>query len=433
MSVGLGALVLTAMLAAPGAAVGAPGGPDLVNGKKAGPVAIPVTQKTVASLPLTKGRWLVIAKAVLAGTGGSNGAHLGVECRLVLGSRSDRVTAAPTGQGLGGSRVPILLTTAGKLKGSGPAQLRCTAEVGAAVKIRDIRLTAIRVGTLTTRRTSVPAVARVGPSATSGSGEPLVISAKQGASASVDGDGTYQPVAALPLAAGRWWILAKGVGFGATADVSYRCRITADGDADVIGLPIGSPGTPGAEAPFALQVAHDFAAPGTALLECRGDHGFTLGNVVINALKVGTLTSDALPSPAATTGSGTPVVVSGWNDGPIGVPVDGTLRTVLSRPLSAGKWLVIAKASFEAEGVPADLVRGVACQLGFSGYKDDVELRYEDGISRVGSVVLQVPASSSGAQSAVLRCRRTDAGGTGGLLFVKITALKLGSILSWKI
>jgi hypothetical protein len=176
----------------------------LVNGKKPGPVSIRVQQRTVASLPLTRGRWLVFAKAVLAGTGGTTGTHLGVDCRLSLGSRSDLVSAAPTWDHQEGSRVPILLTTAGKLRGSGSALLRCAGEVGGAVKIRDIRMHAIKVGTLTRRGTVTPAGATVGPSATSGTGKPVVISAKQASPKSVNGDGAFHPVAQLPLSAGRW-------------------------------------------------------------------------------------------------------------------------------------------------------------------------------------------------------------------------------------
>ena len=432
MTVALSAVVLGAALFAPSAATAASGSPHLVNGKKAGPVAIPVTQKTVASLPLTKGRWLVFAKAVLAGTGGSAFEHLGVDCRLTVGSRSDLVSAAPAPENADGSRVPMLLTTAGKLRSSGSALLRCAAENGGTVKIRDIRMTAIRVGTLTTRSTVTPAGRRIGPSATSGTGKPIVVSAKQASPRAVNGDAVFHPVAQLPLAAGRWWIVVKGVASDGTTESTYRCRVSAGGDADVVRFPLGLSGIPIDTEPIALQVVHDFGAPGSALLECLGDHDFQVGNVVMTAIKVGKLTNEMRPAPVATTGSGSPRVIAGWNDGPLGVPVSGDLTTILTQPLPKGKWLVVAKAWFEAGSVPSDSVlRRVTCQLGFGGVKDDVELRYWNNVTHVGAVVLQVPASTQGAQSAVLRCRRTEAGGTGDLLWVKIVALKLGSILAW--
>lgn len=250
----------------------------------------------------------------------------------------------------------------------------------------------------------------------------------------MNGNGAPHPVAQLPLAAGRWWIVVKGVAFDGSTDTSYRCRVSAGGDADIIRFPLALPGIAGDAEPFALQVVHDFGAPGSALLECLGDHDFRVRNVVINAIKVGTLTNEFRASPAATTGSGTPRVISGWNDGPIGVPVGDDLTTVLTQPLPKGKWLVVAKAWFEAGSVPSNgVLRRVACQLDFSGYKDDAELRYRNNVTHVGMLVLQVPTGSPGGQSAILRCRRTEAGGTGELLFVKITALKLGSILSWKL
>ena len=66
MVMALGALVIAASTAAPGAAgaatPSAAGGlPALVQGKKAGPMTIRKQQRTVASLALTKGRWLVFA------------------------------------------------------------------------------------------------------------------------------------------------------------------------------------------------------------------------------------------------------------------------------------------------------------------------------------------------------------------------------------
>ena len=429
LAVALGAIVLTTALVPYGAAIAAPGDPALVNGKKPGPVSIPVQQRTVASLALTKGRWLVIAKAVLAGTGGTTGTHLGVDCRLTLGSRSDLVSAAPTRDDQDGSRVPILLTTAGKLRGSGSAVLRCAAEVGGAVKIRDIRMTAIKVGTLTTRSTVTPAGRRVGTSATSGSGKPVVISAKQASPRSIDGDNVFHPVAQVPLSAGRWWIVVKGVADQGSTNATYQCGISAGGDGDLIQFPIASPGEPGDAEPFALQVVHDFASSGIARLDCKGVFDYRVRNVVINAIKVGTLTNEFRA--AATTGSGTPRVISGWNNGPIAVPSSSTLSTILTQPLPQGKWLVFAKAWFEADGVPDSTVRRVACQLGFSGFKDDVELRYRNDISRVGVMVLQVPASSPGGQSAILRCRRTHGDHAGSMMWVKITAIRLKSILSW--
>jgi hypothetical protein len=226
--------------------------------------------------------------------------------------------------------------------------------------------------------------------------------------------------------------VVKGVAFDGDTNTTYECGISAGGDGDLIRFPIATPGTAGDAEPFALQVVHDFASPGIAQLACKGVFDYRVRNVVINAIKVGKLTNEFRA--ADTTGSGTPRVISGWNNGPIAVPVSGTLSTVLTQPLPKGKWLVLAKAWFEASGVPSDIVvRRVACQLDFSGFKDDVELRYRNNVTRVGVVVLQVPASSPGGQSAILRCRRTQMGDTGEMLWVKITALRLRSILSWQL
>jgi hypothetical protein len=432
MVVVLGTLVLAAVMAASGAASAAPGGPALVHGKKTGPVLIPGKQRTVGSLPLTKGRWSVIAKGTIVGTGGKSGAHLGVTCQLKLGSRKDVITAVPARQDGAGSRISILLTTAGQLKGSGTASLRCKGQVAGATKIRDIRITATKVGKLTTRSTVTPVGAAIGPAATTGSGKPVLISAKQPSARTVSGDGGYHPVTQLPLAAGRWWIVVKGVGDQASAGSGdYRCQVTTGGLADEIQFPIQPVGEPGDAQPFALVATHDFASSGMAVLECAGDNDFRVRNVVITAMRLGSLTTDF--QPLVTSGSGNPRLTIGWNDGPIAVPVGSNLVEMLSQPLPKGKWLVVAKAGFKANDFTNSQLLQLRCELGFSGVKDVVELRFKEGQGRVGMVALQVPASSSGARSAVLRCRLPKAGATGELLYVKVSALKLGSILAWKL
>lgn len=432
MVVVLGTLVIAAVMAASGVASAASGSPALVHGKKTGPVSIPAKQRTVAALPLTKGRWSVIAKGTVVGAGGKSGAHLGVTCQLKLASRKDVITAVPSVKGGAGSRVSILLTTAGKLKGSGSASLRCKGQVAGKAKIRDIRITATKVGKLTTRSTVTPA-GRVGPAATTGSGKPVVVSAKQGSPRAVNGDGEFHPVTQVPLAAGRWWIVAKGVGDKASAGgFGYRCQVSTDGLlADEIQFPIGSAGQSGDAQPFGLVTTHDFATSGAAVLECAGDSDFRVRNVVITAMRLGSLTTEF--QPVVTTGSGNPRLTIGWNDGPVAVPVGSNLVTMLSQPLPKGKWLVVAKAGFRANDFTDSDLLQLRCELGFSGVKDVVELRFEQGQGRVGMVALQVPASSSGARSAVLRCRLPKAGADGELMYVKVSALKLGSILAWKL
>ena len=422
------AVLMLATIVSSSVVVGASGNPVLVRGKKAGPIKITKQQKTFGSLPLTKGHWLVMSKAVLAGMGGKNGAYLGVDCKLSLGTRSDRISAAPQRQNKDGSRVPVLLTTAGKLKGSGRAKLKCSADVGGAVKIRDIEMTAIKVGKLTTRSTLKPAVA---PSGTSGSGKPVVISAKQSTASAVNGDGSWREVARVPISGGRWWIVAKGIAEQGGASDSYECRVSVNGAAGDVGFALGAPGTAGDTRPFSLQVASDVGVAGPAVIECRADADFRVRKVVINAIRVGTLTIDALP--AVTSGSGKPRVISWVDSGPLAVPVAGKPQNILTSSLPDGKWLVFATASFKAGGIPDSTIRRVNCQLDFSGFKDNVELRYEDTVHRVGSMVMQVPTDTSGSPTVHLRCRRTPGGGSGEILDVTISALKLKKITAWKI
>ena len=77
-------------------------------------------------------------------------------------------------------------------------------------------------------------------------------------------------------------------------------------------------------------------------------------------------------------------------------------------------------------------MRRVACQLAFSGVKHVAGWRYRSDVARVGVMVLQVPAATPGGEAARLRSRRTRAGGSGDMMWVKITAIRLRSIAEFR-
>ena len=183
--------------------------------------------------------------------------------------RSDLVTAVPDGQNGAGSRVPIVLTAAGILKGSANTTVSCEAEVRGATKIRDIRVTAVKVGTLTTRQTVSPAAS---PAATTGSGKPVLISAKQGSPRDIVGGGTFQSVGSIPLSAGLWWIDRQGRR-RRSERVRHRLRLPAhdrwgSGRRRRLGLRSAGP-NPGDAVPFALVGIHEFASPGNVRWSVR--------------------------------------------------------------------------------------------------------------------------------------------------------------------
>ena len=249
----LTALVLLAGLATSAVPVAAASrGPTVYWGAKTGPMDIPAPLiGTVAVLPLPPGRYFVTATAVLLGRGifpAEDDPTAG--CVLQVGSASDEVMAAPTWAGRAGSRVPILLTVAGRLKSPGKARLRCGGETRPEnVGIRDIRIMALKVGRLTTRRNASPA-------RTTGSGSPRVISVSDQGGASIAGDDRYHDASTLALPAGRWWIIAKAVATkGGAPRETYMCSLVAGSDHDDTAFGMTAPESrPGFSMPLGLQV-----------------------------------------------------------------------------------------------------------------------------------------------------------------------------------
>jgi len=408
-------------------------GPYVITGSKAGPIDIPSakvsTGKTIAALSLPEGGWFVTAKAVLVGAGPVGSNH-GPGCALIVGSvaRADEVFATPAGDGRDGSRVPILLTTAGRLSSPGKAKLRCVLEVDSPgqTRIRDIRITALRAGTLTTWE-------GVTVAKTTGTGSPQVISLRMSSSESVTiaGDGADHHVGRLDLPAGRWWVVAKAVAVnsgGVSDDVSCRLDVGGDFDDQRFHLSLPSAGT---LMPLALQAVHAFDSPGSVVLHCRGSIGFTIVVVTITAVEPGRLTNVPLGGgPTWSKGAGLPRVISGWSNGPIPVAPGSTWTTVATLNLRAGRWTILGKLFFEAESVPPSAERRrLICRLAWAGAQDRSEVVYADNVTRVAPLVLSVAGQSSSAGSAVLQCRRTTAGGTGAVWLVKMTALKAGSLV----
>ena len=304
-------LVSSVALAAP---VSAANGPRVFYGGKAGPVKVPAKLKTVASMALPNGGWLIMAKAQLVGIGGSPAGHLGVQCRLTLGKRSDHISAAPTPLQRDGSYVPVLLTLASRVKNPAKANLRCVGEEGGNVVIRSIRMTAMKTGKLSTRVASSPPT-------TTGSGMPVVLSAKYKGATPVLGDSTYRTVGKLGVGRGAWWFVAKAVASNGNTTDDAACLLDAGGDFDVVDFGMSAPGYAGDSMPLGLQVVHVFDALGQAVLSCKAPYGFKVRDVVISAIKAGRLTNHNTDGgPAWTVGSGSPKTISGWSNGPTDVP-----------------------------------------------------------------------------------------------------------------
>ncbi len=383
---------------------------------------IPAKLKTVASMALPNGGWLIMAKAQLVGIGGSPAGHLGVQCRLTLGKRSDHISAAPTPLQRDGSYIPVLLTLASRVKNPAKANLRCVGEEGGNVVIRSIRMTAMKTGKLSTRVASSPPT-------TTGSGMPVVLSAKYKGATPVLGDSTYRTVGKLGVGRGAWWFVAKAVASNGNTTDDAACLLDAGGDFDVVDFGMSAPGYPGDSIPLGLQVVHVFDSPGQAVLSCKAPYGFKVRDVVISAIKAGRLTNHNTDGgPTWTVGSGSPRIISGWSNGPTDIPV-GTYKTVGSMALTRGNWMVLAKEWFDAAGVPSDVVtRRAQCRVVIVGTADESAIQYGNNVSHIGPMFQSMVQGDNGPFTVKLRCRRTAAGGSGSVSFVKMTAVRLGSI-----
>jgi|GEM_PF-3418218 len=435
----LTALVMLLGLSVPPAGVAAAGDPTVYWGAKAGPVSIPAKKwRTVAALPLPKGRYSVTATATLMGRS-SPDYYQRVTCRLVLGDWRDLVKAVPARED-GGSRVPIMLSVAGRLPSPAKARLRCYgAGAQSHVAIRDIRMTAIKVGRLTLQ----DGVGSGAKRRTLGSASPRAISAKSIVGAFVHGTDTYQTVGSLDLPKGRWWVTAKAVAYArgnpGLSSTNYYCRLRTGVDHDDLRFEMVSHASPAdsSRVPLGLQVVHSFPAAGAAVLQCQAPssmHSTTMliDHVVITAVKAGRITNIRLDAPGRwDAGQGSPRVISGWDNGPVNIPIRSTYKTIGKLDLPKGRWTVLAKLWFAARwpgGPPSD-AGTTHCRLKFGSHKSPTQYRYGSEFTRYEPLVMSINHHATTKGPVKLQCRRVAREGLGRAHYIKITAMKAGSLI----
>jgi hypothetical protein len=171
------------------------------------------------------------------------------------------------------------------------------------------------------------------------------------------------------------------------------------------------------------------SGPSVVELLCRGVNAFDIDRVVMTAVRAGTLTTRSMDTGAQTrVGSGQPRIFMGHSDGPRPIVVSDTFKLVRRISLPAGRWSVLAKLWFEAAGeINSDM--GVLCRLRGGGKRDGTELRYANNPSRIGPMFLALTYESVEPGWLELRCRRTHADGSADAMFIRIVAMKLGSLV----
>jgi hypothetical protein len=105
-----------------------------------GPVTLSVEPKTVLSVRVPAGSYVILAKAVLPTSG------IVVECRVTAGNDFDRAQLNGDGSGPLLGQQAFTLTVLHRSSSSFRARLRCGGDQGP--NLRDLKLTAIRVNNL---------------------------------------------------------------------------------------------------------------------------------------------------------------------------------------------------------------------------------------------------------------------------------------------
>ena len=371
------------------------------------------TQTTVSGPTLAAGTWWVTVTAELDASQTSATTEGETICQLVNGVSSsildDSRWMLDFGNDTGRAVVSVLLTGVTTSSVSWRPDVTCSTK---ATGVSGIDLTFVRIDA-------------VGGSLTS-SGGPRLKTTAAGAT-TFAGDTNFHTAGSIDLGAGRWSILAKAIvrDPSLSVPVNVTCRLhpsASDNDLTTLSLVQGST-SPGNKGELGIQVAHDFSAATTVNLACRGDSagGFAVDKVEIVALKAGKLTRGPLGGSLTTSGSGTPAVRSGFHTGSVSIPVSGSLTTLVSLALPAGKWYVSAKALVHGSNM------SIECHLvndEGGGSLDDTFVRGDPGGST--GLYMQNPVDELNAVHEALQCRSDAAGAS--LSNIRITAIQAKSI-----
>ncbi|HYI23376.1 MAG TPA: hypothetical protein VEX62_12175 [Candidatus Limnocylindrales bacterium] len=385
-------------------------------GERAGPVTISGGSNitTIASLTVPVGTWVAFAKM---------DAHVeelarDVVCELTSPGEYQRIrtrAGAAFHEAPGVANVSLnVVHTFTDLPGK--FRLRCRAE-DPGVTARNVRLIAMRVGTLTEHSLEL------GSSTTTGSTKPEVIHAHTQSAVSVYSD-NFRSIATLPLPDGRWWIqayLSVVETESSGAPIGYECQMTVGGQTDAVDGTL-DPGD-------ATMVSFNIAAiitPRTTLddvrVRCKAEFGgaFEAGQMSITAMKLGTLTRVDLAGGSTTTsGEGKPVAIHGQR---LTAPdLDKTYKNVGEFGFG-GSFIASAKiTAIDGETVQCRLRDGLDSDQSMEEYPDYGR-----------TMAMQIASSDSPRirRTLSVQCRDPDYASqpAGDVEYVKITALRLGTL-----
>jgi hypothetical protein len=339
----------------------------------------------------------------------------------------------PGAAGDDGSKLPIALTVAAHRATPTRATLSCSAP-GAATGTEVIR--AIRFVAFQTTALSLGQ----GPSYTNYGNQSATSHVYQGHVAGpvhlTNADQTYA-VAHLTLPAGSWTVTVSATVAGTAFGYGQvLCEIVTGHDYDQTREAVLYPTYYDDMVNVSQEVVRTVNSPWTATFQCS-DHGSTphdvLKDVRITAYRAQLVVNqdlgvdDTFPLEPATV---RPLVMAGWNDGPVAVPSSAGFHTVADQVLPPGNWVVVAKGWVDNTGVDQ---QSVTCRLGPVGTGDDIDLV----LSKAGIIDSLYPFSLmwhgtiTAGSHVRLACRAP--GGSVTANWVKLVAYRAGTLSIQKI
>ena len=352
------------------------------------------------------GTWWVTATAVLSATTAVSPTG-DTTCRIRTGTDTteDEATFDLLGGSSGGAQESLLLTTRHGEGTGWNASFDCKSNSTGEVDISNIRISAVN-GLI------------------SGSGSPRLAFSGSDGSVNLPAN-AFQTVRTMSLGAGKWWILAKAdlANNSSTSANNVTCKLTLSStDKDKTAQSFNATTEQGHESEAVVEVGHVFSSAGTVALKCgNGSQAATASHPRLAAIKAGKLTRKAFGGSSSTSGSGTPVVITGYRSSSVAINTTDTIVGSLALP--AGKWLVSAKAWLH-DGSNAQ----VFCNLLLDTAEGDENLPSYGGPAGGNTgLYLQGAVDSATGLSAQLDCEASTTGTS--FTYVRITAISASSLL----
>ena len=359
---------------------------------------------SVARMSVPAGNWLITATGTIQGVTSVNQ----VECQLAAGTEFYKARTQPSGQGVASSQ-PIVLLLAHHFAKTGLVILKCYSGGNLGdVLIRDVHVTAVKVGQLTNDAGTV------------GTGSPMGLYSQNTKMRGWTNNG-FQDIQDLRLPVGTW--LVQAVVWGGSGSEGDRIDCNLDSSSATGDQSFGEFESLGGLRGMSVEGVLTVSRPDGAALHCKDAQGlWFVDGSAIQAIQVGTLKYGQIGGSQTTTGSGSPTVVGGFG-GPGGITDSSSLASIGSISLGAGSWFVTSKISVQA-GAPAT----VRCQLQVTGLTDQGRVILDTGNNLYNWLEMSLTRKLSSTSTARDVCNQS--GGTlgAGYFDLKIFALKAGTL-----